>query len=61
MGDPASGNPKSFPAVPRLPDNLVPTLNAQLSSQLKGSAGTFDIGEVRIRIGKDVFSWGLSG
>jgi len=61
MGNPTSENPKSFPAVPRLPENIVPTLNAQLSSQLKGSAGTFDIGEVRIRIGKDVFSWGLSG
>jgi len=61
MGDPAGEDPRSFPAVPQLPENIVPTLNAQLGSQLKGSAGTFDIGEVRIRIGKDVFSWGLSG
>ena len=59
--DPVSEDPKSFPAVPQLPENIVPMLNAQLGSQLKGSAGTFDVGEVCIRIGKEVSSWGLSG
>jgi len=58
---PASENMDSFPAVPRLPENVVPALNTQLGSQLKDSAGVFDAGEVCIRIGKDVFSWKLSG
>jgi hypothetical protein len=59
--DPGSENPKSFSSIPQLPEKIVPALNAELGSQLKGPAGTFDIGEVRIRIGKDVFSWELSG
>ena len=57
--DPANAN--AFPTIPRLPESVVPALNAELGSQLKGSAGIFDVGEVRIRIGKDVFSWALSG
>lgn len=60
-GDPASEDQNSFPSIPRLPESIIPALNAELGSQLKGSAGTFDVGEVRIRIGKDVSSWGLSG
>lgn len=60
-GDPASEDPKSFPSIPRLPESIVPALNAELGPQLKGLTGTFDVGEVRIRIGKDVSSWGLSG
>ena len=60
-GDPASENSKSFPSIQRLPENIVPALNAELGSQLNGPAGTFDVGEVRIRIGKDGFRWGLSG
>lgn len=57
----ASANTNAFLTIPRLPENVVPALNAELGSQLKGSAGIFDVGEVRIRIGKDVFSWALSG
>jgi hypothetical protein len=59
--DSASENTNSFPAILRLPENIVPALNAELGSQLKGTAGIFDVGEVRIRIGKDIFSWSLSG
>jgi U6 snRNA phosphodiesterase len=61
--DPTSANvnANAFPTIPRLPENVVPALNAELGSQLKGSAGIFDVGEIRIRIGKDVFSWALSG
>lgn len=36
-------------------------MNAELDSHLKGATGIFDVGEVRIKIGKDVFSWALSG
>jgi U6 snRNA phosphodiesterase len=59
--DPGGENPKSVSSILQLPEKIVPALNAELGSQLKGPAGTFDVGEVRIRIGKDVFSWGLSG
>ena len=56
-----SDSTNGFPTIPRLPENTVPALNAELGSQLKGTAGIFDVGEVHIRIGKDVFSWALSG
>ena len=39
----------------------MPSLNDNLGSELKGKAGIFEVGEVRIRIGKDVFGWELSG
>jgi hypothetical protein len=57
----SSENTNSFPTIPRLSENIVPALNAELGSLLKGAAGIFDVGEVRVRIGKDVFSWALSG
>ena len=59
--DPTSDSTNGFSTIPRLPENIVPALNAELGSQLKGTAGIFDVGEVHIRIGKDVFSWALSG
>ncbi|KAI0299597.1 hypothetical protein BC826DRAFT_906356 [Russula brevipes] len=61
--DPAAKNVDSLtlPTIPRLPESIVPALNAQLSSQLKSSDGIFTVGEVRIRIGKDVFCWALTG
>jgi hypothetical protein len=61
VDDSSSENAHSFPTVPHLPENIVPALNAELGSLLKGTAGIFDVGEVRVRIGKDVFSWALSG
>ncbi|KAH8978461.1 hypothetical protein EDB92DRAFT_1909607 [Lactarius akahatsu] len=61
LGDRPSEDTSLFPTVPRLPETTIPMLNAGLGSQLKGSAGVFEVGEVRIRIGKDVFSWELSG
>jgi hypothetical protein len=59
--DPTNEKTTCFSTVPRLPENIVPALNAEIGSQLKGPAGIFDVEEVRIRIGKDVFSWVLSG
>ncbi len=59
--DPAIENICSFPTISRLPENIVSALNAELGSQLKGNAGVFDVGEVCIRIGKDIFGWALSG
>ncbi|KAI0250463.1 hypothetical protein BJV78DRAFT_1219396 [Lactifluus subvellereus] len=58
---PTNGNESSFPTITCLPENIIPALNAELGSQLNGSAGIFEAGEVRIRIGKDMFSCGLSG
>ncbi|KAI0300614.1 hypothetical protein B0F90DRAFT_391281 [Multifurca ochricompacta] len=54
-------NLKSFPTIPHLPDTVIPTLNSELGLQLKGPPGIFDVGEVRLRIGKDIFSWRLPG
>lgn len=61
LGDRPSEDACLFPTVPRLPETTIPALNAGPGSQLKGSAGIFEVGEVRIRIGKDVFGWELSG
>jgi len=61
LGDPARENTDSFPTIQRLSENIIPALNAELGSRLKGTAGVFDVGEVHTRIGKDVFSWALSG
>ena len=61
LGDRSSEDKRLFPSVPCLPEMTIPAVNAGLGSELKGSAGIFEVGEVRIRIGKDVFGWELSG
>lgn len=61
VDDSAIEHTNSSQPIPRLPENIIPSLNAELGSQLKGVAGIFDVGEVRARIGKDVFGWALSG
>jgi hypothetical protein len=61
LGDRPSEDTRLFSTVPCLPETTIPALNAGLGSQLKGSAGIFEVGEVCIRIGKDVFGWELSG
>ena len=57
----SSEDPSLFPTVTHLPETIIPSLNDSLGSQLKGKAGIFEVGEIRIRIGKDVFGWELSG
>jgi hypothetical protein len=57
----SSEDPCLFPTVPRLLEMIIPSLNDTMASELKGEAGIFEVGEVRIRIGKDVFGWELSG
>ncbi|KAH9011805.1 hypothetical protein EDB85DRAFT_2040503, partial [Lactarius pseudohatsudake] len=52
LGDCPSEDTSLFPTVPRLPETTLPVLNGALGSQLKGPAGVFEVGEVRIRIGK---------
>ncbi|KAH8994116.1 hypothetical protein EDB86DRAFT_3064733 [Lactarius hatsudake] len=61
LEDRPSEDKRLFPTVPGLPETTIPALNAGLGSRLKGSAGVFEVGGVRIRIGKDVFGWELSG
>ncbi|KAH9010222.1 hypothetical protein EDB85DRAFT_2296913 [Lactarius pseudohatsudake] len=61
LEDRPSEDTRPSPTVPRLPETTIPALNAGLGSQLKGSAGVFEVGRVHIRIGKDVFGWELSG
>ena len=56
-----SDDTRLFPTVPCLPETIIPAVIVGLGSELKGSAGIFEVGEVRIRIGKDVFGWELSG
>ena len=61
LGVRPSEDTRLFPTVPCLPETTILALNADLGSQLKGSAGIFEVGEVGVRIGKDVFGWELSG
>ena len=42
---PARENTDSFPTIQHLSENVIPALNAELGSQLKGTAGIFDVGE----------------
>jgi len=51
----------AFPTIPRFPPTLVSSLNAELSSALVAQLGGFDVSEIRIKIGKDVFTWRLGG
>ncbi|ETW82096.1 hypothetical protein HETIRDRAFT_122905 [Heterobasidion irregulare TC 32-1] len=51
--------PPPFPTIPRLPPTLVPSLSAEFGNELAARAGVFHVGEVKVRIGKDVFAWPL--
>ncbi|KZT67098.1 hypothetical protein DAEQUDRAFT_410892 [Daedalea quercina L-15889] len=51
-----------FPTIPRFPSTLVPTLNADFGETLRTRhVGTFDVRELHVKIGKDVFKWALAG
>ncbi|KDQ62251.1 hypothetical protein JAAARDRAFT_203423 [Jaapia argillacea MUCL 33604] len=49
-----------FITIPHLPPTLVPLLNTTYSKEL-ARIGTFEAEEVRVRIGKEEWGWGLSG
>ncbi|KAI0034618.1 hypothetical protein K488DRAFT_77122 [Vararia minispora EC-137] len=51
----------SYRAVRSLPDDLVDTLNCEFRRKLLSPAAIFDVGEVRVKIGKDVSYWKLEG
>ncbi|KAF8264724.1 hypothetical protein EI94DRAFT_1737710, partial [Lactarius quietus] len=44
FGDRSTDDTRSFPTVPRLPETIIPALNASLGSELKGSPGIFEVG-----------------
>jgi hypothetical protein len=50
-----------FPTIPHLPHDLVSILNTRHSVKLSSKTGTFDIKEVTVKIGKEVYTWHLSG
>ncbi|KAI0062217.1 hypothetical protein BV25DRAFT_660240 [Artomyces pyxidatus] len=57
---PQSASPAaSFPTIPHFPPTLVPGLNAEFAHQPVSKVGTFEVGELRIRIGQDVSGWSL--
>ncbi|KZV61625.1 hypothetical protein PENSPDRAFT_693237 [Peniophora sp. CONT] len=60
----ASLGPESTPTFPRvrdLPDGLLATLNKDFARELSGAGASFEVDDVRIRIGKDVSAYRLSG
>lgn len=54
-------SPDSFPTIPSLPDNLVPSLNDEFGKALLTTVGHFEVKELKVRIGKDIFGWRLEG
>ncbi|KAJ7465307.1 hypothetical protein FB451DRAFT_434146 [Mycena latifolia] len=54
--------PDNYSTITEFPHALLPELNAQYGPSLTGSTvKSFDIGEISIRIGKDVCRWRLNG
>ncbi|KAI0317646.1 hypothetical protein OF83DRAFT_119093 [Amylostereum chailletii] len=52
---------RGFPSIPHFPPSLVPELNRTLGNHILDRAAAFDVTEVRIRIGKEISRWKLSG
>ncbi|KAF7357656.1 U6 snRNA phosphodiesterase [Mycena sanguinolenta] len=53
--------PNEHPKITEFPPALLPTLNEQYGSSLATSTKSFDISEIRIKIGKEVSCWKLNG
>ncbi|KAF5378844.1 hypothetical protein D9615_006961 [Tricholomella constricta] len=52
----------TFSTIPHLPPSLIPSLNASHAPTLSSpSIGSFHVDTVNVKIGKQIFSWGLSG
>ncbi|TFY72581.1 hypothetical protein EVG20_g449 [Dentipellis fragilis] len=51
--------PASLPAIPSFPPDLVPDLNADFAKVLVSPTCAFEVRELKVRIGKDVFGWSL--
>ncbi|KAF8630831.1 hypothetical protein AX17_005190 [Amanita inopinata Kibby_2008] len=51
-----------FPTIPHLPKELIPKLNEQYSATLSSTkVALFDVEEITVKIGKDIFSWRMMG
>jgi len=51
-----------FPTIAHLPHDLVSILNARHRVELSSpKTCTFDVKEVTVKIGKEVYTWSLSG
>lgn len=54
--------PDAFPTIARFPPTLVPSLNTAFGERLRARhVGTFEVGAVHVKIGKDVSKYRLSG
>lgn len=54
--------PQEFTRIPHLPPALVPSLTTKYSAQLgRPHVGAFDVGEVKVRIGKWEGGWCMQG
>ncbi|KAA1473812.1 hypothetical protein DENSPDRAFT_860023 [Dentipellis sp. KUC8613] len=52
-------NSAAFPAIGSFPPGLVPDLNADFAKALVSPACAFEVRELKVKIGKDVFGWSL--
>ncbi|KAJ6466381.1 U6 snRNA phosphodiesterase Usb1 [Mycena sanguinolenta] len=53
--------PNEYTKITEFPPTSLPTLNEQYGSSLATSTKSFDISEIRIKIGKEVSCWRLNG
>ncbi|KAJ6584660.1 U6 snRNA phosphodiesterase Usb1 [Mycena capillaripes] len=54
--------PNEYPKITEFPPALLPALNAQYGASFTGSTvKSFDISEIRIKIGKEISCWRLNG
>ncbi|KAK2459663.1 hypothetical protein APHAL10511_008308 [Amanita phalloides] len=52
----------NFPTIPRFPEDLISTLNERYGSTLASTkVGFFDAEFMTVKIGKETFTWSLSG
>ncbi|KAF9462993.1 U6 snRNA phosphodiesterase Usb1 [Collybia nuda] len=60
-GHPEQVTEAGFPTIPHFPKELIPTLNSRHGVQLASiKTGSFDINEISLKIGKEVYTWKLS-
>ncbi|THH21539.1 hypothetical protein EW146_g51 [Bondarzewia mesenterica] len=48
-----------FPTIPGFPPDLVASLNAEFGNEIASGLGVFEVEEIQVRIGKEVFGWNI--
>ncbi|THH10423.1 hypothetical protein EW146_g8379 [Bondarzewia mesenterica] len=48
-----------FPTIPGFPPDLVASLNAEFGNEIASGVGVFEVEEIQVRIGKEVFGWNI--